>query len=536
MSKNQARIIVVLSAAVFVLAFMISGRLWFRLDLTRNKAYTISEVSRNLYKEIPDQVRITYFVSDRLALAHPLPGEIADLLREYAAHSRGKIRFVQKDPVKADLAQTVEELGIAPQQIQVVEKNESTVATVYTGILIEYLDRKAVIPVVFSLDTLEYDLSSRIRSLVRNTERELGVIVADAYKQWNTEYGLLNRELVLAGFNVRLINPGDEIPDTLPALFVLGGAEDLDEWSLYRIDRYILGGGRALFAVDGVFVDTRGSLEARGVKDQGLLAMLANYGVVVRRALALDRTALTLTFQTRNGNNTVIRSVRYPEWIGVQQGAGNPDHPLTARFSGLDLYWASPLELSPPPGVSAETLFSSTDQAWLQTENFITDPNMISRFDEEGDKTRGTKILGASLSGVFPGAFEGRPKPSREGSDEELPDLPLQKKASRLIVVGDSDFAGPLMQVSRGEERNLNFLVRAAEWLSSDDDILSIRSREGESRLDRITDNDKRNAAMAFSRGINTIVIPAGVIIAGLYLGWRRKRRTSKEKGHSDGL
>jgi len=183
MSRNQARVIALLFAAVLLLAFLISGRLWFRLDLTRNKAYTISEVSRKLYREISDQVRITYFVSDRLSIAHPMPGEIADLLREYAAHSRGKIRFIQKDPAKAELLGAVEELGIAPQQIQVVEKNETTVATVFTGVLIEYLDRQSVIPVVFSLDTLEYDLSSRIRSLIRNTEKELGVIAGDANKQ-----------------------------------------------------------------------------------------------------------------------------------------------------------------------------------------------------------------------------------------------------------------------------------------------------------------------------------------------------------------
>ena len=540
MNKNQARIIALLSIAAFILAFLISGRLWFRLDLTRNKAYTISEVSRNLYREISDQVRITYFVSDRLALAHPLPGEMADLLREYAAHSRGKIRFVQKDPAKAELA--VEELGIAPQQIRVVEKNESTVATVYTGILIEYLDREAVIPVVFSLDNLEYDLSSRIRSMVRNTERELGVIVADAHKQWNTEYGLLNRELFLAGFKVRHINPGEEIADFLPALFVLGGAEDLEEDQLYRIDRYILGGGRVFFAVDGVFVDARGGLQARAVQDKGLLAMLANYGVVVRQALVLDRAALNLTFQTRSGNSTVIRSVRYPQWIGVQEQGGNPDHRITARFGGLDLFWASPLELHPPPGVNAEVLFSSTAQAWLQTENFITDPNMLFRFEDEAAETRGTKILGAALSGIFTGGIDG---------GESRPLVPAGvpgaseggAKASRIIVVGDADFAGNLMQVGRGETRNIEFLLRAAEWLSSDDDMLAIRGREGTGRLDRITDREKRDSAMAFSRFFNTVVIPLCVILVGLFLGWRRAirlrrtlSRTVQEKGEANGL
>ena len=512
MSRKQARVIALLFTVVFLLAFMVSGRLWFRLDLTKNKAYTISEVSRKLYQDISDTVTITYFVSDKLKTAHPMPGEIADLLREYAAHSRGRIRFIQKDPAKAELLRVVEELGIAPQQIQVVEKNETTVATVYTGILIEYLDRQDVIPVVFSLDTLEYDLSSRIRSLIRNTEKELGVIVGDAHKQWNNEYGLLNRELVLSGFRVRLLSPGEEIPPGLPALFVLGGAADLEEEHLYLIDNYIMNGGRVLFALNGIFVDTSGSLNARPVDDKGLLAMLANYVVVVRQALVLDRTALSLTFQTQSGNMTVVQTLRYPEWISVQEQAGNPMHPVTARFGGLDLYWASPLELSPPPGIDAEILFTSTEAAWLQTENLITNPTLISQFENEADMTRGTKILGAALSGSFPGGMAG--------------------KASRFIVVGDANFAGAMMQASRGESRNLDFLLRAAEWLSGDDDIISIRGRAaGAGRLDRIRDREKRDAVMAASRSINTFVIPLLVITAGLFRAIRLRRKARRSSG-----
>jgi gliding-associated putative ABC transporter substrate-binding component GldG len=517
MNKNQARMIAVLSVAAFVLALLIAGRVWVRLDLTRNKAYTISEVSRNLYRELSDQVSITYFVSDKLRQTHPMPGEIADLIREYAAHSRGKIRFIQKDPAKEEILKEVEDLGIIPQQIQVAEKNEVTVAMVFSGILIEYLDREAVIPVVFSLETLEYDLSSRIRSLIRNVERELGVIVGDGHKQWSSDFAYLNREFLLSGFRVRLINPGEEIPSALPVLFVLGGAEDLEEQHLSQIDRYILGGGNVFFALDGVFVETRGSLDARAVADKGLLAMLANYGVVISRALVLDRSALNLRFQTQSGNGTLIQLVRYPHWIGVLQQGGNPNHPVTSRFQGLDLYWASPLELSPPQGITAETLFSSTAQAWLQTRIFFTNPLRSFQFEEEAGLTRGTKILGASLSGVFPSAFE---------------ESPNQAKPSRLIVVGDSDFAGSMMQVNRGEGRNLDFLIRAAEWLSNDEDIVAIRGRQGPvSRLDRITDPEKRDAAMAASRIFNTIVVPLAVILFGLFFAWRRKAKTTKEKG-----
>jgi ABC-type uncharacterized transport system involved in gliding motility auxiliary subunit len=141
------------------------------------------------------------------------------------------------------------------------------------------------------------------------------------------------------------------------------------------------------------------------------------------------------------------------------------------------------------------------------------------QFEAEAEETRGTKILGVSLSGVFSGAFQ----------DSET----VLKKPSRLVVVGNSHFAGSIMQANRGEERNLDFLIKAADWLSNDEDIVAIRGRQAQApRLDRIADRGKRDRAMAFSRSINTIVIPLGVVLIGLFLNWKRRVKTSKDKGH----
>ncbi|MDR1586966.1 MAG: GldG family protein [Treponema sp.] len=525
MTKKQALIISILSITAIVLGILVSRRLWFRLDLTKNKAYTISKVSRNLYGEIPDEVRVTYYLSDKLRAIHPMPGEIEDLLREYAAYSRGKIRLYVKDPTKAQLAEQIERLGIQPQQIQTVEQDQASVATVYTGITIEYLDRIEALPVVFSLDTLEYDLTSRIRAMIRGTERQLGVIVGDSYRQWNEDYAYLNQALDRAGYRVRLISPGDEIPGALPALFVLGGSEDLDDWALYRIDRYIQEGGKVLFALKGVYVDTvNGSLEARKLDDKGLAEMTASYGVTVRPELVLDKTALTLQYQTRTASGAIqVRITPYPHWIGVLPENGSPEHPVSARFGGLDLFWPSPLEIHAPEGIEAVSLFTSTDEAWLMRDDFSTDPNVPYLFERDAAETRGRKMLGASLSGTFPSWFKGADKPAREGSDEELPDMPVEAKPARIIVVGDTDFATGIIGMTRGQH-NLDFLLQAADWLGNDDDIIGIRNRETlTGRLDRIIDPVKKARAVGLTQLVNVALTPLLVIVAGLFFAWRRR-------------
>jgi len=530
MTKKQTTIITALSIICFILALLVSGRFWFRLDLTKNRAYTISKVSRNIYREIPDIVNITYYLSDRLRTFNPMPSEIEDTLREYAAYSRGKISLTVRDPVKAGISVMIEELGLQSRQVQNVEQDQASFITVYSGIVIEYLDKIEIIPWVLSTSTLEYDITSRIRSMVTNTERQIGIVCGDSFRQWREDFGYLDMTLVDAGYRVRLISPGDEIPDNLPGLFVLGGVEDIDDWALYRIDRYIQQGGKVLFAVNGVYVDTvYGSLETRHQEDQGLLGLIASYGVIVRPELALDRNALTLQYQSRTASGGVqYRIVRYPLWIGVLGENGNANHPVTAGFSGLDLYWSSPLELQPPASVEANVLFTSSPQAWLMRESFNTNPEILYMMEIEAEETKGEKILGVSLSGLFPGFFRGFPKPVREGSEEELPDMPAANSPSRIIVIGNTDFATNVINATQAVQ-NLDFLLRVADWLTSDDDIISIRNRQPQTgRLDKITDISKRASAMRFSQILNVGLIPVLVILTGLVLASRRKKRSQE--------
>ncbi|MDR2370003.1 MAG: GldG family protein, partial [Treponema sp.] len=290
MTRRQSRVLALLTLSVFFFAMLLGGRLVLRFDVTRSRANTLSAVSRNLHEEISGEVRITYYISDRLRAASPVPDEIEGLLREYAAWSRGKIALVFRDPAKAHLEDRIEEMGILPRRIDTIERDRTVFAAVYTGVVIEYLDRIEVIPFVFSPDTLEYDLTSRIRSLLRDRERSIGVIVGDSSRSWNGDYGFAGEALLRSGWRVRELRSGEEIPETLSVLLVLGGAGDLDEWALYRIDSFIRGGGNVFFALEGVSVDSR-TLEAKRVNDRGLLAMASSYGAAVREELVLDRPA-----------------------------------------------------------------------------------------------------------------------------------------------------------------------------------------------------------------------------------------------------
>jgi len=529
MTKKQQTTITLLSAAILLLFLLLSRRLWVRLDLTSNKAYTLSPASRNLHKEIEEDLRITYFISNKLLSVDPTPSEITDILREYEARSRGKIKVTVKDPGKDPVE--AERYGLYPQQLQNVEQGEASFSVIYSGIVIEYLNRNDVLPWVFSLDTLEYDITSRIRALITDKRRELGVLAPEFRKNWDEYFNFLNQTLAQAGFSVLQIRSGEEIPDTLPVLFVFGGAEELDERALYRIDRYIQLGGRVFFGLESVDVDYKSNWTGWLKKDKGLLALVSWYGATVGQSLVLDRAAVPLPF--RDSNN-YVRLIRYAPWVSVMENNGNTNHPLTSGFSGVDLFWVSPLTLTLPESetVTGEVLFTSSPEAWLMTENFNLGPDQNEFFSFGAEETRGEKILAVALEGRFPSWYADLGKPeSRYEEEEELPDMPAEPKESRIIVVGDSDMGGELIQYTQGQQLNLNFLLQAADWLGNDDDIVGIRKRSGGGRLDRITDGEKRAGMMRFSQTFNVIVVPLLIILFGITRLVKRNRK--KEQDHA---
>ena len=241
--------------------------------------------------------------------------------------------------------------------------------------------------------------------------------------------------------------------------------------------------------------------------------------------IALDRSALTMQYQTRAPTGALqLRVVHYPQWIRVLSENGNINHPVSANFSGLDLYWPNPMELNPPEGVEAIPLFTTTDEGWSMREPFFTNPEIPFLMERDAFQTWGRKILGASLSGVFPSWIVENLQLSPD--DPLLLDIPQVSRPTRMIVVGNTDFASWFIANTNGLH-NLDFLIQAADWLRFDDDVIRIRSRVSRTdRLDRIIDPVRQITAMRLSQLINVILVPVLVVFAGVFLALRRSSKS----------
>ena len=337
--RFQRQVIAVLVVLDIILAFLVSGRFFFRVDLSRNGIYTLSAATKSMVADLPEPLSITYYVSDTLRSRSLFPSQIEDLLNEYATWSRGRVSVSSVDPSKTRQPVNVEALGVSARQMQVVDRDQVNLATVYSGIVIQYLDRVAALPFVSDLATLEYDLSSQIRALVANRARTIGVLLGDSRRSLGQDYRYLQQELGFQ-FKVREVQRGAEIPADVGVLFVIG-TRDMNDQSAFAVDQFIMRGGKVLFGVDPVDVDLASGLAARVNSNTAVEDSLAEYGARVRPEILLDTLNRRISFSVQQGRYMVVP---YPEWVAASSRNADSSHPITARFGGLDVYWAAPVE------------------------------------------------------------------------------------------------------------------------------------------------------------------------------------------------
>lgn len=518
--RSEQAVVFLLVAALGALVALNANRYFVRLDLSRNKAFTISQASRTLLREITDRVNITYFVSDKLRARYLFPGQVEDMLQEYAAYGKGRIAVTVVDPSREKKSAQAENLGVTPQQIQDVVKDEINVATVYSGVVIQYLDRYETIPLVSELSTLEFDLTSRIRRVVTQKEKVLGILIGDSRRTMDKDYALLGERLA-EGFRLQELERGKDVPSDVSALFVLGN-RDLEEADLFPVDQFLMRGGKALFAVDAVDVDLSYNLQATPVASDAFFEMLAAYGVRVPIELALDTVNQRITVNT--GNNRMM-TVRYPFWITVSEKNVDRTHPITSRFSGLDFYWASPLSPIERAGIQEDVLVRTSPDSWTMKDRFELNPALSATLAAEAAGTREKRALAIALRGQFQSFFRGRPIPARKGEKPAWTATVEKGPDTRILVLGDSDLASGMVQYTNASY-NLTFLSNCAEWLSSDDDLLGIRTRtQADARLNRVQDPAAKARFMMASQVVNVVLVPLSVVCAGILRLLLRRRR-----------
>ncbi len=512
-----AAVLVVVAVA---LVCGLSLRFHLRLDLSSDRTNSLGPVSRALVREIPEKLRISYYVSPILAQRSPGPGLVEDYLRNLAAISGGRISLDVVDP--AQRPGEAEKAGMGTGKINIIEKNQSRQAVVYSGILIEYLDRSRVIPFIVDSGDLENMIARTVKALIAGSDPLLAVLVGDAGKSLDNDFSLLRKALENNLWKIAELSPGDKVPESASLLLVLGNA-DLGGAAAAPVRDWLSSGRNAFFAVKGVDIKAGDEVRAVRLGNTAILDLLYSCGVAVGKSLVLDRSALTVPFQGAGASgNEKVDYFLYPHWIMVRPENLDRSGGLVPESGGLDLFWPSPLESSGVPGTDFRPLIMTGKKAWLQTKDFVVAPGPESSYEAELEATVGQYTLAASAQVRIPGAAG----------------------PSRLIVVGSSDFASDLSAMT-GSAFNTDFVLGAIDLLvpgslfaatgnedsgKSSAEVLKPR-KVRDRRFSRAESAESAGRLISANYFINLFFIPAGIVIAGMiHVAGRKRMRKKPER------
>lgn len=495
---------------------LLGTRVFTRLDLTEKREYTLSRATKNVLGRLDDVVNVNVYFSRELPpYFATLDRQVKDLLDEYRAHGGDRLRVEFVDPATDPALETsMQRMGIPKLQLSRYQKERAEVMSAYLGIAVQFEDKTEVIPVVESVEKLEYDLTSALVKV--STERQtVGIATATSPtvpEELSQLEGILRQQYLPQTVN---LSEGP-VPSGIRAL-VVRDEDALTPVDLYRIDQYLMTGGRLLVLAGGVDVNLT-NLFARN-REVKLGPQLKSYGVEVQNALVVDAQSPMVGFDV---GSFLPLAVRYPWFPQVVAEGLSKTSPITSDLQSLVLPWTSPLVLTPVDSsfgasVRADVLARSSPRSFAAQEPYDLNPQTPLSLPASGASPQ---VLVAALSGRFPSHWRGKAVPGDSiGTAPRGPDVSPE---TQILVVGGGNFLdGRFLQQY---QTNAVFAANAVDWMSLSSDLIAIRSRGQTTRPLREIEDDQKGVLKALAM----FPVPILVVVLGLIRAQLGKARRSR--------
>jgi len=557
-ARGESALFILIFAGILIVVNIISIKLFFRLDLTRNRAHSLSAGSLRAVENLKDRMTVkAYFTKNLPPPFNTTEQYVRDLLDEYKSRSKGKMKVEFIDPSTEKLAEEARTAGIREVTHQVIEKDQAAEKKGFRGIQFIYMGDSKVIDVITDTEGLEYEITSKIKQLIGEKKsvaflqghKEPKTMSPPPENPYDSEEKrepapLEGSRKLMTQFNVREIDlkKGEEtIPEDIEGLLVIGPTEKIEEAELYRIDQFLMRGGNAAFFVDGITVDTSTGIPSTKSNDIGLDDFLKHFGITLRKDMVFDFQCDTVPIRGPFG---LPLATRYPAWLLAKIEAG--EHPTTFKLPVLTFPWASSLQIrkNPPAGnVKIEVLAKSTDKSWSEEGNVQLEPSQSDWRDRfQKSSRKGPFVLAAAVEGKFQSFFNGKeiPEKAKAGNKEKLNQA---IKKGRILVAGSSQMVlDPIIQVLSRLHRsgdlpaNQVFMLNTVDWLVQDEDLIAVRAKGVENpRLREVSP-----ATRDFVKYGNIFAWPLLLIFAGI-IRWvvrakrgKRKIKESESKGENN--
>jgi ABC-type uncharacterized transport system involved in gliding motility auxiliary subunit len=303
-------------------------------------------------------------------------------------------------------------------------------------------------------------------------------------------------------FEVQTIEPdATQIPETVDVLLLVH-PKALSDSTLYAIDQFVLGGGRAL-----VFFDPHSESEPPPRQSMPMLPptrsselqkLLASWGVESEPGKVVGD--LQLAAKVRMQRQQQILTIDYPVWLNVLPELLDQDDTVTAELGNIT--FATPGYIQPLENATTafRPLVMTTENAALYESKRFLDPNadpqdLLRNYEPAGNAL----VLAARIEGPVNSAFPAGAPESKggdagkdAGKDKDAAAEPHEhltesKQDINVIVVADTDVLADRFWVQVQEflgnriaipsAANGAFVVNALDNLAGSSDLISVRNQ-----------------------------------------------------------
>lgn len=549
---------------ILVAVNLLAARYHYRLDLTREKRYTLSQATRDMLSKVDEPVQVDLFLQgDLKAGIRKLSKSTEELLQEFSQYSDGKIQLHAFDPLagladsaKQGFLDSLRAIGIEPmtQVAQSKKGEEQSQRIVIPAAILRYKDKIVPVNLLKGVQVakegqpeeqlyanaetlLEYKFGSAIDKITRKHNPAVGYVVGNGEPLDFRVYDLIQGLRTDYRFGIVKLDSIPLIPQDYNALLIVKPVQKFSDHEKLLLDQYVMHGGKLIWAIDNLHAEMDSlRLDQQTVAyDRGLDLedLFFKYGVRVNQDLVEDLQCAQLNLVVGiQGDKPQFQLLPWPYFPLLN---GSLAHPISKNLDPVYSKFANSMDTVKAPGIQKTVLLqTSANGRKLSTPAIISFESVKQASDPNLFKVPNIPVAWL-LEGRFNSLFANRISTAVADSLATIYHQPFLASApdpTSVIVIADADIV--MNDVSREGPQsmgfnkdidytfaNKDFTQNCIEYLVNPSRILETRSKDFTLRL---LDPAKVEANRTFWQLIN-IALPLLLVVAGGYVYQLVRRR-----------
>ena len=416
--------------------------LYFRVDMTDDHRYSLSEPTKTLLRELEEPVEVELLLDGKMNASFlRLREATMQLVEEMGEY--GEVKLVKAEQYnlpatviheRAKDGQTVQTQLYPYAVVRYGKKGSKDSRSQVVPLLVNERGRSGEENINRSIEQLEFTFAETVSSLKRPDKQWVAFLEGHGELP---EENVLDVEMQLAHYyqvNRGTLTGDDKDLDGNTVLIIADPQEPFSERDKYQIDQYIMRGGHVLWLLNGVrfsedFLETEGTTPIIPL-DLHLQDLLFRYGARIEPALVQDMQCLPIPVDVSTDPSQP--NFQPLPWTYAPLLLTSNASPVTAGLGQVSATFCSPVSaVGEDEAIRKEVLIATSTRSALTPTPAEVD---LSNLNPNPERFVYQYVpVGVLLEGVFPSLYAHQMTP--DGLDNVQPKR-AQSEPTRQIVIG----------------------------------------------------------------------------------------------------